>query len=456
MATTKIPPINLLRGWPAPDMLPIDQLKAAATEVLSNPETSVPALQYGPDLGFQPLRKELAHWLSTIFNVTADPQRICITGGASQNLACILQSFTDPNYTRNIWMVAPCYFLACPIFEDSSFVGRLRSVPEDAEGIDVEYLKEKLEAADKEPEMALCKTQLSRKLYRHIIYLVPTSGNPSGKTLPLHRRKALVKLARAHDALIIADDVYDLLQWHNSAPTTDTTATAAITQSSNLYLPRLCDIDLAMGFSPQDPGKFGYAISNGSFSKIAGPGCRTGWVEASPAFSYGLSQTGSTRSGGAASQMSATFLYELLRTRALQEHIQQTTVPSLQRRHNIICAAIREHLYPLGVTMLEQSMPNANVYGGYFVWLTLGGEISAKAIAEQTSVLENLIIGHGDLFEVREDETTAKFSNNIRLCFSWEPEEHLVDGVKRLAKVIKTWDDGCSTVLDVESTRDWR
>ncbi|KKF96918.1 hypothetical protein CFO_g750 [Ceratocystis platani] len=404
MATAKIPPINLLRGWPAPDMLPIDQLKAAAAEVLSNPETSVPAMQYGPDLGFQPLRKELAQWLSTIFNVTADPQRICITGGASQNLACILQSFTDPNYTQNIWMVAPCYFLACPIFEDSSFVGRLKSVPEDAEGINVEYLKEKLEAADKEPEMAPCKTQFSRKLYRHVIYLVPTSGNPSGKTLPLHRRKALVKLARAHNALIIADDVYDLLQWHTSAPTTDTTA-AAITQSSNLYLPRLCDIDLAMGFSPQDPGKFGYAISNGS---------------------------------------------------SLQEHIQQTTVPSLQRRHNIICAAIREHLYPLGVTMLEQSMPDASVYGGYFVWLTLGGEISAKAIAEQTSVLENLIIGHGDLFEVREDEKTAGFSNNIRLCFSWEPEESLVDGVKRLAKVIKTWDDRSSTVLDVESTRDWR
>lgn len=37
-------------------------------------------------------------------------------------------------------MVAPCYFLACRIFEDAGFAGRLRAVPEDAEGIDVEYL----------------------------------------------------------------------------------------------------------------------------------------------------------------------------------------------------------------------------------------------------------------------------------------------------------------------------
>jgi hypothetical protein len=38
-------------------------------------------------------------------------------------------------------MVAPCYFLACRIFEDAGFVGRLRAVPEDEEGIDVEYLE---------------------------------------------------------------------------------------------------------------------------------------------------------------------------------------------------------------------------------------------------------------------------------------------------------------------------
>lgn len=148
MTSDSKPLINLLRGWPSPDLLPVDQLKVASAAVLSNPEVCIPALQYGPDPGFQPLREELAKWLSRIFGLTPNLERICITGGASQNLACVLQSYTDPKYTRNVWIAAPCYFLACPIFEDSGFAGRLKAVPEDAEGVDVEYLARGLEATD--------------------------------------------------------------------------------------------------------------------------------------------------------------------------------------------------------------------------------------------------------------------------------------------------------------------
>lgn len=138
-------PINLLRGWPSPDLLPAKSLRAAAERLLSDPELFVPALQYGPDLGYQPLREELARWLGNFYDFPPDPARICITGGASQNLACILQSFTDPGYTKAIWMVAPSYFLAAPIFEDSGFEGRLRAVPEDENGIDLDYLENGLE-----------------------------------------------------------------------------------------------------------------------------------------------------------------------------------------------------------------------------------------------------------------------------------------------------------------------
>ena len=140
-------PIDLLLGWPNPDLLPPKLLQHAATNVLlDSTAVTTPVLEYGADPGYQPLRRELALWLTKFYEPKDDIpyNRICISGGASQNLACILQTFTDPVYTRNVFMVAPAYYLACRVFTDSGFDGRLRGVPEDAEGIDLDFLEKAL------------------------------------------------------------------------------------------------------------------------------------------------------------------------------------------------------------------------------------------------------------------------------------------------------------------------
>lgn len=141
--------INLLRGWPSPHLLPAALLRSAADYVLSDPSIAVPVLQYGIDPGYQPLREELARWLTPQYGFSEiRDDEIAISGGASQSLACVLQSFTDPGYTRAVWAVAPCYFMACPIFEDAGFWGRLRAVPEDEGGVDVEALARGLREVD--------------------------------------------------------------------------------------------------------------------------------------------------------------------------------------------------------------------------------------------------------------------------------------------------------------------
>ena len=146
--------IDLLKGWPNSALLPANQIKNASSLALSDADVSNPGLSYGPDPGYEPLRGNIAEWLSNYYQPSRRilAERICITGGASQNLACILQVFSDPLFTRNVWMISPTYYLACRIFEDSGFHNRLRSVPEDEEGVDIEYLKEALHRSEKKAQ----------------------------------------------------------------------------------------------------------------------------------------------------------------------------------------------------------------------------------------------------------------------------------------------------------------
>ena len=154
-----LPLIDLLKGWPNPALLPAAQIRNASARALSNADVSTPGLLYGPDPGYEPLRQNIAHWLTHFYH-SSEPssqilaERICITGGASQNLACILQVFSDPLFTRNVWMISPTYYLACRIFEDNGFHGRLKSIPEDEEGIDIAYLRQALHQSEMKAQAA--------------------------------------------------------------------------------------------------------------------------------------------------------------------------------------------------------------------------------------------------------------------------------------------------------------
>ncbi|KAJ9628679.1 Valine--pyruvate aminotransferase [Taxawa tesnikishii (nom. ined.)] len=217
----------------------------AAVAALADPKIAYPGLLYGPDAGHPPLRSAVAKWL-TDFYQPSEPiptDRITITGGASQNLACLLQVFTDPLYTKNVFIVAPAYMLAFRTFVDNGFGEKMRAVPEDEDAIDLDSLRRQLEKSEssmKQEGNTEARTKPPRpwaKHYRHVIYCVPTFANPSSRTMSLDRRRSLVQLAREFDALIIADDVYDQLQWPVDPPA------AGAASLSKAYLPRLSDID---------------------------------------------------------------------------------------------------------------------------------------------------------------------------------------------------------------------
>ena len=87
-------------------------------------------------------------------------ENICITGGASQNLACVLQVYSDPKLTT-VWMVAPCYYLACNIFADAGL--EMRAVGQGKDGIDLIALEEGMKRVNKEgKKMKVCNSLLVR------------------------------------------------------------------------------------------------------------------------------------------------------------------------------------------------------------------------------------------------------------------------------------------------------
>ncbi|KAI7174508.1 PLP-dependent transferase [Hortaea werneckii] len=437
-------PINLMRGWPNPTLLPADLIKTAANAALSDPSMAHPGLLYGPDEGYEPCRSAIANWLTAFYQpskpITAN--RICMSGGASQNLGCMLSTFSDPSYTRHIWIVAPAYMLAFRVFEqDGGFAGRLRAVPEDEEGIDIAFLRAELGKSERQAgtdgmaaEPKYKPPRPWAKVYKHIIYCVPTFANPSSRTMSLRRRQGLVRLAREYDALLIADDVYDFLQWP-AKPSEQSAPGGGWEAMGTAHLPRLVDVDREIEGGTERPGAdgFGNACSNGSFSKIGGPGLRCGWVEGSEKFAYGVSQTGTTCSGGAPSQLTSTYMTLLLTSGQLDKHIQNVLRPTYARRYNKLINAITTHLLPLGFQLPQ---PDRDVVGGYFVWLKLPGRMTATALASACK-REGVVIAPGTIFEVPGDRETADFDGHMRLCFAWEEEGNLEEGVVRVAGVVR-------------------
>ena len=95
--------------------------------------------------------------------------------------------------------------------------------------------------------------------------------------------------------------------------------------------------------------------------------------------------------------------------------------------------AISEHLLPLG---FELPQTDREIIGGYFAWLSLPSEIKATDLVRKCREDENVIIAGGKLFEVPGDE--IKFERSIRLCWAWEDETLLEEGVRRVGKAART------------------
>ncbi len=124
---------------------------------------------------------------------------------------------------------------------------------------------------------------------------------------------------------------------------------------------------------------------------------------------------------------------DMLESGDLQQRILHTLQPAYKRRYRKMMASIERYLIPLGVTLPQA---DRDVVGGYFLWLSLPRPLQGTHVARRALKEENLIVAQGELFEVPGENDHARFSHEVRLCFAYEDEAELAEGVKRLSHAI--------------------
>lgn len=149
-----------------------------------------------------------------------------------------------------------------------------------------------------------------------------------------------------------------------------------------------------------------------------------------------MQRRGSSRSGGAPSQFSSTFIAQLLPTGVLQHHIRHVLQPAYAERYHRTMSAIREHLLPLGATL--PSKPQ-EIAGGCFIWIGLPSPLCASDIARRALQDESLRVASGELFRVKGDPAPERshIEDSVRICYAWEDADKLDEGIRRLARTVR-------------------
>lgn len=406
------------------------------------------SLQYPSSaLGAPTFLSHLAGFLREAYGGPVLEDGLCTTNGVSHGLDLCCAALTSPGDA--VWMEVPTYFLAHQIFVDHRLV--VRGVPTDEYGLDVDAL-------------AAALTDGSRGAPPRLLYIVPSHGNPTGAVLPLARRKQLLRLARAHNFIVVCDDVYHLLDWtadgtppprllHLDADFQRRVAAAAAPakddgggdggegngrpQSEGPAAPQQeqrgadaadeVEDDAYTNFAPRggaeaDVASLGCVVSIGSFTKILSPALRLGWLEASPALLAKVAARGYLVSGGAVAPFAAEVVGELLTTRTIHTVLAQLNADYAASASRL-CAALTAHGFEI----------TTQPYGGFFVWVRLPDGLTAQAVlplAEKHGVVflpGPVCAPHGP------PDACAR---HMRLCFACESVELFDEGVRRLAAAV--------------------
>ena len=185
--------VSLAGGIPAPESFPMEIISELTSTVIEKYSSN--AFQYDRTEGFTPLREGLVGYLQNK-GISASSDEILI-GSGSQG---ILDAMGKILITRGdrVAVEAPTYLGAISAFNP----------------YEPEYVRMDMDDSGVIPD-SLEEVMKSHNV--KFIYLVPTFQNPTGRTIPLERRKRIAEIIRRYNGLLIEDDPYSDLRYRSKS-----------------------------------------------------------------------------------------------------------------------------------------------------------------------------------------------------------------------------------------------
>jgi 2-aminoadipate transaminase len=358
--------ISFAGGLPSPATFPVEEMRHASERILRDQPAA--ALQYSATEGFMPLREWVAARYS-VGGVNIRPTQVLITTGSQQALDLLGKTLVDPG--SRVLVETPTYLGALQSF--SMFEPEYIQVPTDESGLVPEGLNAALTAGAR------------------LLYAQPNFQNPTGRRLPLERRRALAAFAQKAAFPVIEDDPYGALDYAG-AP-----------------LPTL------LSMAPD------HIVHLGSFSKVLAPGLRVGYIIAPEELHFKLVQAKQATDLHTPS-LTQRIVYEVVKDGFLDTHVPKIRALYRDQCHAML-DALQRHM-PAGV---EWNRPE----GGMFVWVTLPKHLDSMKLLEQ-SIAQNVAFVPGGPFFANAAE-----HNTMRLSFVTVPPATIDEGVAKLGALIR-------------------
>jgi DNA-binding transcriptional MocR family regulator len=320
-------------GWLPDDWLPEAGIRRALAGIARMPAARL--LDYGPPLGYTPLRRQLQLRLAEL-EIAAAPEQILVTDGASQAIDLACRYLLQPGDA--VLVDDPGYFNYHAVLR--AHRARLLPVPMTPSGPDLDTL-ERL-AATEQPKLYLAN---------------PAQQNPTGLSLTAGQAHRLLMLAERSGFCIVEDDVFRDFQ---AAPG-----------------PRLAALDgLASG----------RVLHLGGFSKTISAALRVGYIAGPAEMIRDLADLKLATTFGN-NQVSAQVVHRLL-----EEGLYRKQTAALRARLARAMPALRRRLEGLRLSCWTEPAESM------FLWMRLpAGAPEARVLAER-AIASGVVLAPGPVF----------------------------------------------------------